>query len=52
MDQEVPGEWGSSKPLVQYQNARQDPGCFAWTDSLNKDGGAMSFSEVAFFRTS
>ena len=37
-----PGMWFSTNTLVKIQAAPQ------WKDSLNKDGGAMSFSEGGF----
>jgi hypothetical protein len=38
----LPGMWFSTNTLVKIQAAP------AWKDSLNKDGGAMSFSEGGF----
>jgi hypothetical protein len=38
----LPGMWFSTNTLVKIQPAP------AWKDSLNKDGGAMSFSEGGF----
>ena len=38
----LPGMWFSTNTLVKIQAAA------AWKDSLNKDGGAMSFSEGGF----
>jgi hypothetical protein len=38
----LPGMWFSTNTLVKIQAAP------AWRDSLNKDGGAMSFSEGGF----